>query len=155
MDRCDECKSTEVRINHVEGNIACTNCGLVLQSSIIDDAPEWRNFSSESGSGANSNRVGASWNTALTNYGIDTQVKGKGQNSTDIQKWSDRNSLTTKDKQIIKGQKLIRELKTSLNLKDALVSKAEELLKKVEDDGSLRGKSVNAKVAAIIFVASR
>lgn len=29
------------------------------------------------------------------------------------------------------------------------------MLKRVEDNGSLKGKSVNAKVAAIIFVASR
>ena len=46
-------------------------------------------------------------------------------------------------------------MKTNLNLKDILISKAEELLKKVEDDGSLKGKSVNAKIAAILFVASR
>lgn len=46
-------------------------------------------------------------------------------------------------------------MKTNLNLKDILLAKAEEWLKKVEDNGSLKGKSVNAKVAAIIFIASR
>lgn len=73
----------------------------MLQDRIIDDSAEWRNFSSESGGGANQNRVGEKWNLALSNYGIDTQVKG--QNANEIQKWSDRNSLTAKDKQIIKG----------------------------------------------------
>ena len=35
------------------------------------------------------------------------------------------------------------------------MQKAQELLKKVEDDGRLKGKSMNAKVATIIFITSR
>lgn len=29
MDKCIECKKPELRINHVEGTIVCSNCGLV------------------------------------------------------------------------------------------------------------------------------
>lgn len=35
------------------------------------------------------------------------------------------------------------------------MNKALDLLKKVEDDGRLKGKSMNAKVASIIFITSR
>ena len=78
MDRCEECKKAELVINHVEGTIVCQNCGLVQQSRIIDDSSEWRTFSSETSSGgANPSRVGGKLNPYLSNYGLDTQVKGK------------------------------------------------------------------------------
>ena len=78
VDRCEECKKAELVINHVEGTIVCQNCGLVQQSRIIDDSSEWRTFSSETSSGgANPSRVGGKLNPYLSNYGLDTQVKGK------------------------------------------------------------------------------
>ena len=54
-----------------------------------------------------------------------------------------------------KGFKLLRDLSVQLNIKESLMQKAQELLKKVEDDGRLKGKSMNAKVATIIFITSR
>ena len=73
VQKCEECLSIELVINHVEGTIVCQNCGLVQQSRIIDDSSEWRTFSSEtSNSGANPSRVGGKLNPYLSNYGIDT-----------------------------------------------------------------------------------
>ena len=123
MEKCEECGKPDLRINHVEGTIVCTECGLVNQSRIIDDSSEWRTFNSEnSNSGANPNRVGGRVNPYLTNYGIDTQVKG--QNAADIQKWNDRSSLTAKDKQITKGHRMIKDIQTTLNIKDPTVVRA-------------------------------
>jgi transcription initiation factor TFIIIB Brf1 subunit/transcription initiation factor TFIIB len=39
-------------------------------------------------------------------------------------------------------------------LKEITIQKAIELFAKIEDNGSLKGKNVNAKVAAVIYVAS-
>ena len=154
MDSCDECHKSELVINHVEGTIVCTGCGLVQQNRIIDETSEWRNFSSETaGSGTNQNRVGGKLNPYLSNYGIDTQVKG--QNASEIQKWSDRSNLNAKDKLIQKGLRAIKDFSQNLNLKEMTIHRANELYKKIEDDGVLKGKSVDAKVAAVIFVASR
>lgn len=87
IDRCDECKRATLVINHVEGTIVCTFCGIVQLSRIIDDSSEWRTFSSETANGgSNPSRVGGKLNPYLSNYGIDTQVTGKG--SADIQRWN-------------------------------------------------------------------
>ena len=154
VEKCDECKSIELLINHVEGTIVCSNCGLVQQERIIDDSSEWRTFSSEtSNSGQNPSRVGGRLNPYLSNYGIDTQVKGL--NASEIQKWSDRSSLNSKDKLITKGLRAIKEFALPLNLKEPTVHRASELYNKIESNGMLKGKSVTAKVAAVIFVASR
>jgi len=50
---------------------------------------------------------------------------------------------------------LIRDVQIPLNLKDPTVQKAQELFSLLEDKECLKGKSCNAKVAAVIFVASR
>ena len=154
MENCDECHSIELVINHVEGTIVCSNCGLVQQSRIIDESSEWRTFSSETASGgANPSRVGGKLNPYLSNYGIDTQVKGA--NASEIQKWSDRSNLSSKDKLITRGLRAIKEYALPLNLKEPTIHKASELYNRIESNGMLKGKSVTAKVAAVIFVASR
>lgn len=154
VEYCEECKSTDLVIKHFEGTIVCQNCGLVQQSRIIDDSSEWRTFSSETASsGANPSRVGGRLNPYLSNYGIDTQVKG--QNASEIQKWSDRSSLNAKDKLITKGLRAIKDYSLHLNLKEGTIVRASKLYKQIEDNGMLKGKSVTAKVAAVIFVASR
>ena len=43
---CRDCKNTEDFILDIqEGTVVCRKCGLVAASRIIDDTPEWRNFS--------------------------------------------------------------------------------------------------------------
>ena len=84
MTECEECRSKELVIKQREGTIVCEGCGLVQQSRIIDESSEWRTFSSEtSNSGTNPSRVGGKLNPYLSNYGIDTQVKG-GANANEI-----------------------------------------------------------------------
>ena len=50
---------------------------------------------------------------------------------------------------------MIRDLASTLNLKETTIVKANDLYAQIEDNGQLKGKSVNAKVAAVIFIASR
>ena len=96
--------------------------------------------------------MGGKLNPYLSNYGIDTQVSGK--NAAEIQKWADRSTLSAKDKQISRGMRQIKELATRLNLKEPVVNKAQEIYKTIEDKG-IKGVSMLAKVATVIFVASR
>lgn len=97
--------------------------------------------------------MGGKLNPYLSNYGIDTQVKGN--NASEIQKWADRSSLNAKDKLITKGLRAIKDYSQPLNLKEPTIHRACDLYKQIEDNGLLKGKSVVAKVAAVIFVASR
>lgn len=155
ITQCEECKSKDLVTKSSEGTIVCQSCGLVQQSRIIDEASEWRTFSSETsqGNGANPSRVGGKLNPLLSNFGIDTKLTG-GANATEIQKWSDRSSLSAKDKQISKGLRAIRDITTRLNLKEPVFNKACEIYKEIEDRG-IKGISLTAKVATVVFIASR
>ena len=64
-------------------------------------------------------------NPYLSNYGIDTQVKGK--NSGELDKWNQRTSQSAKDKQKLKGFRMIKDIQTRLNLKDPTIQRATEL----------------------------
>jgi transcription initiation factor TFIIIB Brf1 subunit/transcription initiation factor TFIIB len=48
----------------------------------------------------------------------------------------------------------IRDLATRLNLKEPVLNKAFEIYKMIEDRG-IRGVSITAKVATVIFMAAR
>ena len=42
-----------------------------------------------------------------------------------------------------------------MNLKAATVNKAYDMYKQVADEGNLKGRSIDARVATVIFMASR
>lgn len=43
--RCPDCRSRRYFLDWSAGDKVCTGCGLVLEAHLIDDRPEWRNFS--------------------------------------------------------------------------------------------------------------
>lgn len=59
------------------------------------------------------------------------------------------------DQAILKGHARIKEIASYLSLKQPTVDKAFELYKKITDSGQLKGKGQDARVATIIFIASR
>lgn len=69
--------------------------------------------------------------------------------------WSERTALSSGDKTIQKGHQQIRELSHCLNLKKDTVDKALDLYKQISDLGSMKGRSIDARVATVIFMASR
>lgn len=43
--QCHECGCDEVVVNPREGRVECKACGLVLDSAMLDERSEWRDFS--------------------------------------------------------------------------------------------------------------
>lgn len=63
--------------------------------------------------------------------------------------------MSASDKTIQKGMQRIRELSHSLNIKAPVIQKANEMFKSITDSETLKGRSIDARVATIIFMASR
>ena len=63
--------------------------------------------------------------------------------------------MTAADQAIVKGHARIKEIASCLSLKQATIEKGFELYKKIMDSGQLRGKSIDARVATVIFIATR
>lgn len=95
--------------------------------------------------------MGGKLNPYLSDFGLSTVVKGQKE----LQMWSERTALTSADKTIQRGHQLIKELSHCLNLKAPTIDKSFELYKQIADSGQLRGRSIEARVATVIFMASR
>ena len=44
---CRSCRCTNLRIDWSQGDVICTNCGVVDEERLLDDRPEWREFSED------------------------------------------------------------------------------------------------------------
>lgn len=99
------------------------------------------------------NRVGGKLNPYLSDFGINTVVKGNGAREITI--WSERTAMSAADRSITKGLRRIKEVASCLSLKEATITKACDLYKKIADSGELKGKSIDSRVATCIFMASR
>ena len=149
--KCEDCgRQGKFALNRKEGTIVCTNCGLVAKSQIIDETSEWRNFGDEGPS--SQNRVGGKLNPYLSDFGLSTCVQ---QGPKELKLWSDRTALSSSDKTIQKGHQRIKELAHCLNLKSQTLNKAFDMYKIISDSQGLKGRSIDARVATIIFMASR
>lgn len=63
---CGECHSNQnITVDRRSGDVNCTNCGLVLQSRILDNADETMAYEDDRGSGKLSRTSGMAMNSAL------------------------------------------------------------------------------------------
>ena len=69
---CNECSSTDMIVDPSRGEKVCANCGLVLESRIIDQSQEWRAYNSEEEN--DRARVGSPANNMIADYGLRTHI---------------------------------------------------------------------------------
>jgi transcription initiation factor TFIIB len=154
---CRDCKNTEDFIVDIqEGTVVCRKCGLVAASRIIDDTPEWRNFSKEAaGEGADDpKRVGGANNTLLEGQGLNTMISPAGTD-TSLARWNMRVSNDGIDRALSRGFSTIKEVCHHLNLNDEVEETAKIIFKLVEQSKKLKGRHHDAVVSAVVFVACR
>uniref|UniRef100_A0A7N1A6I0 TFIIB-type domain-containing protein n=1 Tax=Kalanchoe fedtschenkoi TaxID=63787 RepID=A0A7N1A6I0_KALFE len=72
-DYCLDCgRVTEVAHDHASGDAICMECGLVLESRIIDETAEWRTFASDDAADRDPARVGAPSNPLIEGHMLET-----------------------------------------------------------------------------------
>ncbi|OWM65336.1 transcription initiation factor IIB-2-like [Punica granatum] len=155
---CKDCKKyTEVVSDHAAGDTICSECGLVLEAHSIDETSEWRTFANES----NDNdpvRVGGPYNPLLTDGGLSTVISkpngssGEFLNSS-LGKWQGRGA--NPDRNLIQAFKSIAIMSDRLGLVTTIKDRANEIYKKVEDQKPLKGRNLDAILAACLYIACR
>ena len=148
------------------GETVCSNCGLVIDENQIDMGPEWRAFTPEEKS--NRQRTGLGLSYTLYDKGLSTVFKGD----------RDANGNRLKDETRIKMDRLRRydnrskfdetwrrnlsiamaeldRMSTALHLPQNLKEQAAVLYRKALKMDLIRGRSIDAFVAATIYAACR
>ena len=152
---CPICRDlTDVVTDYSQGAVICRNCGLVLETSCIDDSQEWRNFGdSSSNAKADRDRVGA-----ITRDLISGQVSGTsiavGNGRLGRIQFMAMNDQSV-DRTIGKAHNMVKDIMRAIPLSDAVYSRSCELLKFMDDSGKLRNRTSQAWILAIIYMACR
>lgn len=149
---CQNCKENNTIItDYTNGQIGCTNCGVVINDRIIDETSEWRNFNSENTSGNNidHNRVGGPLNPYLDEVILSLKVSTKG-NRGPLAKFKNR-TFESGNRSILRGLEKIEELAIKLELLMSIVDKSKDLYKRIIDNKKLKGRSLDGVIAAIFY----
>jgi transcription initiation factor TFIIB len=156
IDKCIICKSENTIIQDFNaGQIACTNCGAVLEDRVIDESSEWRNFSSENpgSSSADPNRVGGPINPHLDENNLCTTIATNKRNSA-LSKWKNR-SIGGGGRCLYRIFKKVEELAGKLDIPVSIIEKSKDLLNQIEKQKKLKGRSLDCIIASVFFVACR
>ncbi|KAH6914740.1 cyclin-like protein [Coprinopsis sp. MPI-PUGE-AT-0042] len=140
---CPECRDPNPHIveEFGSGDLVCGNCGLVLGDRVVDTRSEWRTFANDEGD--DPSRVGAA---------SDPLLEGMEQLDTVIS-FRDGGSGIARELQraASRGQSSRSERKHPHCLPDI----AKQLYKRSDEEKLLRGKPMEAVIAACIFIACR
>jgi transcription initiation factor TFIIB len=165
-NKCPRCGNTELVSDLQNGETVCTSCGLVLDEDLIDMGPEWRAFTPQERSSRQ--RTGLAMSYTLFDKGLSTVFKGD----------RDANGNRLKDETRIKMDRLRRydnrskfdetwrrnlsiamaeldRMNTALHLSHGIKEQSAVLYRKALKMDLIRGRSIDAFVAASLYAACR
>lgn len=154
------CKSQDGIVSNItEGTSVCKYWGSVKEYNVIDESSEWRNFGNDgsgknSGGVSNGDRTGGNWNTDLESYGIETVITGTNDESSHMKKISKR-FQSSHDRNIKAALYYFKHYSHLLNLPGSVQDIVKNIYASAEKSGKLKGKCFEAKIAAIIYMASK
>jgi len=153
---CPKCGSKEIIVDFDSGELVCSKCGLVIGKSIFMEGRDWRSFSTEEF--RERARAGAPVTPARTEYGLDTKIAYTKRISwralTSLRR-SQRYARTRREKNIMPALIKLRAAAERLDLPTHTVEDAAKLYRMAASKGLVKGRSVNAMVAAVTYAACR
>jgi len=157
---CPDCKGDVTQFGRER---YCKACGLIVDVYRVDHGPEWRSFDADT-----RERVGAPRTQARHDRGLSTKI-GRGVdargNSLSGNKQrrlarqrrlhSQSQTRSKRERNQIAGNSEIKRIAGHLELGDGLVEQACSLFESAQSDDLLVGRSIEAGVAAAIFITCR
>lgn len=163
-DCCPECNASRSTMNNGNGELVCTNCGLVMFDKVIDDGKGWRAFTNAEFEGRAFNEVEKNpMRLALKSTDVGThkdlygdKIKGnKRQLFRRLQKWQKRmvvNQSRTHITADIELDKLCSALSVTTTVRQATV---QLFMKLKKNNNSFRGQSIKNSLCALIYITTR
>jgi transcription initiation factor TFIIB len=165
-NRCPRCGSTHLVSDPENGEMVCANCGLVVEEELIDRGPEWRAFTADEKQSRTRTGLGMSY--TLYDKGLSTVFNG----------YRDAQGNRLKDETRIKMDRLRRydnrskfdetwrrnlsiamaeldRMAAALHLPQSVKEQAALIYRRALKMDLIRGRSIDAFVAASIYAACR
>jgi transcription initiation factor TFIIB len=166
-EKCPDCGSTKIVRDNDRGELVCSNCGLVINEDMVDFGKEWRSFNS--GSMDDAARSGSPMKYVKLNKGLVTMIDRRG---TDLRgnklstksraqmyrliKWHKRASISSSmQRNLSIALTELRRVASYLNIPESLIEAAALLYRKTVKKGLIRGRLIEAVVAAVLYTVCR
>ena len=153
-------------IDQDSGEEVCGACGLVVQSGMVDAGPEWRSFNAQENQSRG--RAGGALSLALYDKGLSTGFRpdkdhhgNRLDNETRIKmtrlrRFDNRAKLdTTQNRNLNFAMGELDRLTAQLHLPGSVRERAALTYRRAFKEGLLRGRSIDAFVAASVYAACR
>jgi len=163
---CPRCRGTNLIRDLEVGEEVCGECGLVVSEEIVNTGPEWRAFTSAEK--ANRPRVGMARSYTLYDMGLSTSFNGTRDgrgNKLDADTQSRMNKLKKYDNRTklddTWGRNLsiamaeLDRMSTILHIPKNVKEHAAVIYRKALREDLIRGRSIDAFVAASLYAACR
>jgi len=164
--KCPRCSSTKLVEVSDTNETCCQGCGYVINEDSIDTTPEWRAFND--GSGTDKARAGSPTTLAVHDQGLSTNISNTYKDATGkslssdmqhtmkrLRTWDARSKGNTIDKNLMAAFGELARIADKLVLSKATIEKAAYIYRKAVDAKLVRGRSINALVAASAYAACR
>ena len=165
-EKCPKCGSTNLIQDYDTGEEVCSRCGLVVSDDIIDSGPEWRAFTTAEKDSRP--RVGMARSYALYDMGLTTSFKGNRDamgNRLDLETMNKMNKLKRYDtrskmddtwgRNLSIAMAELDRMATSLHIQQNVKERAALIYRKALKKDLIRGRSIDAFIAASVYAACR
>ncbi|KAK7696310.1 hypothetical protein QCA50_000964 [Cerrena zonata] len=156
---CPDCRDPNPNIieEFSSGDLVCGTCGLVLGDRVVDTRSEWRTFANDEGD--DPSRVGAASDPLMEGMEqLDTVISFKDGGSglaRELQRAASRSSASRSERNLLSAFREIASFCDQFSLPKTISDIAKQLYKRSDEEKLLRGKPLDAVIAACIFIACR
>ncbi|HLE53657.1 MAG TPA: transcription initiation factor IIB family protein [Thermoplasmata archaeon] len=161
--RCPNCGSFAIYLDPVRGERVCDNCGFVVDEGLVDQGPDWTTFE-----GDDRIRAGPPPSVMAPDKGLGSMVgnglrDAKG-NPIDARSVAALNRLRRvsqwtrydrTERALAPGLAQLSSLSSRLGLAPVFRERAAILLRQTIEAGLSRGRSMDAIVAAVVYLAAK
>ncbi len=166
-DQCPDCGSNELIMDDIRGERICSNCGLVIDSNLIDRGQEWRAFTAQEE--MKRSRVGSPIKYTIHDKGLSTiigpedrDVHGNKLTSRKraqvyrLRKWQIRSNLHSSfDRNLTRALSELERLSSQLGIPKSIQEIAAVIYRKALKNRAVKRQRVEAKIAAALYAALR
>ncbi|KAI5074021.1 hypothetical protein GOP47_0012034, partial [Adiantum capillus-veneris] len=151
-EMCRDCgRETQITLDYASGDSICTECGLVMESHIVDERPEWRVFEGDDSS--DKVRVGAPGSLLLDSNDLHTHMDKAPPSVMRAEAQASSSSSCSDARRLALAFKDIRHLADRMNLIPSIQSRACEIFRDAVN--ALKGRHKEPYYAACLELASQ
>jgi len=153
---CPRCGSDQIIKDPNTGELVCASCGLILSTGMVDTDKDWRAFDADEY--MDRAHTGAPVTPTRSGYGLDSDIamtSGLSRKSVQTLRRTHRHVSDAREKAVEPALRKIRLAAETLNLPPETVEDAAMLYRKAASEGLVKGRSMDAMVAAVIYAACR